>query len=153
MPRMLLIRHCESIGQAPEAPLTEHGRAQALALAAHLAQYPIDYVVSSPYVRACETSAPFAGRAQLAIHIDERLAERRLSPEPIDHWREVVRESFRDPDHRVPGGESGRETLVRGWAALEAALATGHRLPALVTHGQLMSLVLHAIDPRFGFSG
>lgn len=85
MPRMLLIRHCESIGQAPEAPLTEHGRAQALALAAHLAQHPIDYVVSSPYVRACETIAPFAGRAQLAVHIDERLAERRLSPEPIDH--------------------------------------------------------------------
>lgn len=86
------------------------------------------------------------------MHIDRRLAERRLSLEPIDHWRDVVRRSFDDLDYRIPGGESGREALVRGRAAIEDALASGHRLPALVTHGQLMSLVLHSIDAGFGFA-
>ena len=28
-----------------------------------------------------------------------------------------------------------------------------HRLPLAVTHGNLMSLVLHSIDPHFGYYG
>src|SRR5690606_115095 len=80
-------------------------------------------------------------------------AERQLSPEPIDHWREVVRLSFEDPEYCIPGGESGRATLERGRAAIEAVLAEGHRLPLVVSHGQLLGLVLHAIDGRFGFAG
>ena len=53
----------------------------------------------------------------------------------------------------MPGGESGRETLERGWAALEEVLAAGHGLPAIVSHGQLIALVLSRIDPSFGFDG
>lgn len=153
MPELLLIRHCQSAGQAPDAPLTDVGRAQAEALATHLLSHPIDRIVSSPYLRARETIAPFAGRTRRAVDFDERLAERRLSPVPIENWREVARASFDDLDLRAPGGESGRETLARGWAAIEAVLARGDQLPALVTHGQLMSLVLHSIDPGFGYVG
>jgi 2,3-bisphosphoglycerate-dependent phosphoglycerate mutase len=151
--RFLLIRHCQSSGQAPEAPLTDEGRAQALRLSAFLAEHPVDIVVSSPYLRARETIAPFAARASLRVQIDERLAERRISPEPILHWREIVRDSFEDLELRAPGGESARETLARGWAALEALRAHEGRLPAVVTHGNLMGLVLHSIDSTFGFSG
>ncbi|MGH8168053.1 MAG: histidine phosphatase family protein, partial [Woeseiaceae bacterium] len=83
----------------------------------------------------------------------DRLAERRLSPQPVDDWRDYVRRSFDEPESRAPGGESGRETLVRGWAALEALLDGGHRLPAVVSHGQLLGLVLHSVDSGFGFAG
>jgi 2,3-bisphosphoglycerate-dependent phosphoglycerate mutase len=151
--RLVLVRHCESAGQAPEAPLTEAGRRQAADLAERLAPLGIDRVVSSPYLRARETIAPFAARAGLAIGTDERLAERVLSPGPVDHWRECVARSFEDPDHRLPGGESGRAVLARGWAAVVAALDGGHRLPVVVSHGQLLALVLHSIDPSFGFRG
>lgn len=150
---VILIRHCESSGQHPEAPLTDTGCAQALELAERLAELPIDRLVSSPYARAVATVEPFAQRANLPIELDPRLAERRLSPEPIDHWRDVVRRSFDDPDYGIPGGESGRETLLRGWAAISALLDGRHRLPAVASHGQLLSLVLHSIDPAFGFAG
>jgi 2,3-bisphosphoglycerate-dependent phosphoglycerate mutase len=149
----LLVRHCESSGQAPDAPLTARGLAQAEALAHVLAQHPIDHVATSPYLRARQTVEPFAARAGLRLHVHDGLAERRLSPEPIEHWRDVVRRSFTDPEHRVPGGESGAETLARGWAALDAILRGGHRLSVVASHGQLLSLVLHSIDSSFGFAG
>jgi len=150
--RLLLVRHCASSGQHAEAPLSDAGRAQAEALARRLAVLPIDFALSSPYLRAQQTLAPFTERAGLPLHLDARWMERRLSPEPIDHWREVVARSFVDPDFRVPGGESGREVLERGRAALDAVFARGGDLPVVASHGQLISLLLHHIDPSFGFA-
>jgi 2,3-bisphosphoglycerate-dependent phosphoglycerate mutase len=151
--RLLLIRHCESAGQAPDALLTVDGQEQALKLADKLAAQPIDYVVSSPYLRARATIEPFASRARIPVRVDDRLAERLLSPEPIPHWRRVVELSFEDPHYRVAGGESGAETASRGWAAIHAVLAEGHRLPVVVSHGQLLSLILHSVDKCFGYAG
>lgn len=151
--RVLLVRHCASSGQYADAPLTDAGCKQALDLAERLAAFPIDHIVSSPYARAIGTIEPFAKHAGLPLHLDERLAERRLSPQPIDHWREIVRLSFESLDSGVPGGESARETLRRGWAAIQKIMEGEHRLPVVVSHGQLLSLVLHSIDPGFGFAG
>lgn len=153
MARLLLVRHCQSTGQQPDGELSELGHSQARALAERLAAHPIDHLVSSTYRRAVDTLAPFATRTGLVLHRDERLVERRLSPEPIDGWREVVRRSFTEPDFRVPGGESGREVHERAWKALDEILDAGHALPAVASHGQLISLVLHGIDPSFGFVG
>lgn len=153
MRRLLLVRHCESSGQAPDAPLTARGYEQAETLADFLATHPIDRVVSSPYRRARETIAPFAARAGLIIETHDGLMERRLSPTPIDAWRDVVRRSFSEPEYAIPGGESGREVLARGWAAIESIAASGCRCPVVVSHGQLLSLVLHSFDPSFGYAG
>ncbi len=155
MERVLLVRHCESSGQAPDAPLTARGLEQAQALAEFLAPRPIARIVSSPYLRARQSVAPLAGKLGLELETDVRLAERRLSPEPIDGWRDVVKRSFDEPDHRAPGGESGGETLARGLAALRPLLDSGKSdaLVVVASHGQLLSLVLHSIDGRFGFAG
>jgi 2,3-bisphosphoglycerate-dependent phosphoglycerate mutase len=153
MNRVVLVRHCASSGPAPDAPLTEAGERQAVELTERLSSLGIDHVVSSPYARARATIQPFATRAGLPVNIDERLAERRLSPGPIDHWRDVVRRSFVDPDFRIEGGESGREALARGWAAIESLVEGEFHCPVAVSHGQLLSLVLHSIDPGFGFAG
>jgi 2,3-bisphosphoglycerate-dependent phosphoglycerate mutase len=139
------------MGPAPDAPLSERGRAQAKALADFLGAHAIDRVVSSPYLRARQTIEPFALRAGFEIGVDARLRERGVVHDPSDRWREVVRASFADLDHPAPGWEAARAAVARGRAALDAALASGARLPVLVTHGQLMSLVLRTIDPDFGF--
>ena len=153
MPALLLVRHCESSGPQPDAALTERGRIQAARLARFLAEYVIDALVASPFLRARQSIAPFADARALPVVIDARLAERRMAPGPVDAWRDVVHVSFDDLDHCLPGGESGRETLARGRAAIEELLVRGHRLPCVVSHGQLISLVLHSIDPGFGFRG
>ena len=150
---MLLIRHCQSSGQDPDAALTEIGRKQAEALAEFLSDYPIDMIVSSSYARAQQSVEPFAATVGLSIHLDHRLIERTLSGSPIDNWREVVRDSFGDLELRIPGGESAREVLDRGWAAITELLDGGHRLPIAVTHGNLLSLILNSLDSNFGYAG
>ncbi len=151
--RLILVRHCEASGQDPGAPLTEIGLRQAHELADFLPSEPVDHIVASAYTRARQSVEPLAAKLRLPIHIDPRLNERILAAQPIANWRDVVRGSFGDPDLRVPGGESAREVLQRGWNCLNDLWNGGHRLPLAVTHGNLMSLVLHAIDPNFGYAG
>ena len=127
MTRILLIRHCESTGQAPDAPLTAHGFAQAETLAQRLENQPIDYICCSPYLRARATIAPLATRAGRPAHIDPRLAERHLSPAPIPNWRDVVRASFSDPLYKLAGGESGADTLHRGKRSAKHLLSVTDR--------------------------
>ncbi len=149
--QLLLIRHCQSSGQEPHAPLTERGKKQAESLTRFLSDYPIDMIVSSPYARARQSIEPFAAKMGLRVHLDYRLVERTLSARPIENWREVVRDSFEDFDLRVPGGESAREVFVRGQAAIADLLNGGHEFPLAVTHGKLLSLILNALDPNFGY--
>lgn len=149
--RLLLIRHCESSGQAPEAPLTPNGARAAVDLAGRLADLGVDAAYSSPFVRAQQTLLPFTKPRGLPLTLDDRLAERRLSPAPRVDWLELIRRSFDDFDHAVPGGESLREAQRRAIAALADVAAREHRLPAVVTHGNLLSSVLRHADASFGF--
>lgn len=147
----ILVRHAESSGQEPAAPLTALGERQAEALAGKLRPLPIDAIHSSPYARALGTIAPFASAAGVPVRSDERLRERTLAALPQDDWREVIRRSFAEPELRRPGGETAREALARFTDLLGDVAAAGPRLPVLVTHGHLLSLVLHAADPRVGY--
>jgi 2,3-bisphosphoglycerate-dependent phosphoglycerate mutase len=151
---LLLVRHCQTTGQSADDPLTELGHAQAAALTEFLAGFPVARLISSPYTRARQSIAPFAARSGLPVAVDPRLAERTIAPArlPLPNWRELVERAFVDPDHREPGGESGRDVLDRVWAAVTEA-ADGDGLAALVGHGHAFGLLLHAIDPRFGFAG
>ena len=151
--KLILVRHCQATGQQPNATLTETGQQQAQSLAHFLSDYHIDHITTSQYLRAQLSIEPFANRAGLPINRDSRLNERTLSAEPIDNWQEIVRDSFDDLDLRAPGGESAREVLIRAWAALHDILAADHSLPLVVTHGNLMALVLHSLDPTFGYEG
>jgi 2,3-bisphosphoglycerate-dependent phosphoglycerate mutase len=152
MPQLLLVRHCESSGQAPDAPLTEAGKRAADALAERLAELAPDAVYSSPYVRARMSVAPFAERAGLAIIEDARLHERILAAAPLDDWLEHIRRSYEDVDHRAgPGGETLREIEARGCAALADIAAAGRRLSVVASHGNLISAILRSADPTFGF--
>lgn len=153
MSALILVRHCQAAGQQPDAPLTPVGQRQARDLAQFLSAYPVDMIVTSAYLRAQQTAQSLADRLHLSAQVDARLNERTLSPRPIDNWREVVRDSFADRDLRAPGGESANDVLGRAWPALKQRLSGSHVLPAVVTHGNLLALVLHSIDPGFRYLG
>jgi 2,3-bisphosphoglycerate-dependent phosphoglycerate mutase len=149
--RLFLVRHCESTGQEASAPLTAVGQTQAVCLADHLETLGVELLVSSPYTRAQQSIAPLAQRLGLPVEIDPRLAERLLSAAPLEHWREAIRQTFEEPDLAWPGGESSRTALARGRAAVDALLTRPVRVLVVVTHGNLMTLILRSFETRFGF--
>ncbi|MFC7366504.1 MULTISPECIES: histidine phosphatase family protein [Bhargavaea] len=147
--QIYVIRHCAAEGQQPDAALTPAGRGQAEQLAEHLVDRGIDQVISSHYLRARQSIEPFLERSGLTLATDERLAERVLSATPMDDWMEKLKVSFTDPDISYDGGESGKEATVR-------ALSLVDELPeesctALVTHGNLMALLIGKYDQQFGY--
>ena len=150
---MLLVRHCEAAGQEPDAPLTDAGLAQAKALAGFLAELGVDAIFASEFLRARQTAWPLAQALSLLVVVDRRLNERTLSPQPIPNWRDILRDSFHDPDLRAPGGESASDVLGRAAACFGEVLEYGYQAPVAVTHGNLISLALHSVDATFGFDG
>jgi 2,3-bisphosphoglycerate-dependent phosphoglycerate mutase len=149
--RLFLVRHCESTGQEASAPLTAVGQSQAVRLADYLETLGVELLVSSPYTRAQQSIAPLAGRLALPVEVDPRLAERVLSAAPLEHWREAIRQSFADLDLAWPGGESSRTAMARGRAAVDALLTRPVRVLVVVTHGNLMTLILRSFETQFGF--
>ena len=152
MQTLYLIRHCQAAGQAPDAPLTPAGEQQAVALAAALAPFAIEQIVSSPYVRATQSVTPLAELLDLPIRTDARLVERVLSGAPLDDWQSALRATFDDAELAFPGGETSRAATERAVAACAAALAQGAGVLALASHGNLLGLLLRHFNPTLGFA-
>jgi 2,3-bisphosphoglycerate-dependent phosphoglycerate mutase len=111
----------------------------------------VELLVSSSYTRAQQSIAPLAQRLGLPVEIDPHLAERVLSAAPLEHWREAIRQTFEDLDLAWPGGESSRTAMVRGRAAIDARLTRPVRVLVVMTHGNLMTLILRSFETQFGF--
>ncbi len=120
------------LGRA-DPPLSDHGRRQAVALAAHLPQGA--EVISSPLRRTVETAMAL-GRA---VEVDERWIEvdygvldgTRVSDVPPETWA-----AWRaDPTFAPPGGESLASVLTRVRAACVDLAERGRDLDVVVvTH-------------------
>ncbi|WP_322904165.1 histidine phosphatase family protein [Paenibacillus campi] len=152
MKELYIIRHCQATGQQPAAPLTTLGQVQAQHVAAQLCTLPLDYIVSSPYVRALQTIEPLALQLGLPIHTDERLIERVLCHTDEPDWRAMLRRTYDDMELCYTGGESSRQATERVSAVVEQFKASDHRCAALVSHGNLISLLLRMYDGRIGFT-
>lgn len=155
MKRLFLIRHCHAEGQHKDSPLTKSGIRQAQVFAAFLEKtgYDINRVISSPYLRAIESIKPYAQNQKLTIEVDERLQERVLSEEPVDDWMDVLEESFSDLNFRLPGGESSNDALQRVRNLLEEIYNDeDYHNVVLVTHGNLLAIILKEFQADIGFA-
>jgi 2,3-bisphosphoglycerate-dependent phosphoglycerate mutase len=157
---LLLVRHAESVPsgtsdhEEDERPLTAAGQAAAIELADELEPYQLNAVYSSPYPRAVQTVLPIALRRGLEVQILEDLRERRLSVAPLPAWREHLERAWQEQDYALPGGETGREAQRRAIGILDLLrsrhLGGGRVLVA--SHGNLISLVLHVLEPGVDFA-
>ncbi|WP_440117959.1 histidine phosphatase family protein [Paenibacillus sp. QZ-Y1] len=151
MQSIYLIRHAKATGQEPDAVLTVEGLRQAEKMAEMLMGHNIEYIVSSPWKRALQTAAPLGRAALKHIHTDERLQERVLSTLHLDNWMDALKRTYSDEDWVEEGGESSRTAVTRGMEVVEELWARPERSAAVITHGNLLSLLLRNYDTSFGY--
>jgi 2,3-bisphosphoglycerate-dependent phosphoglycerate mutase len=152
MNTLYVVRHCKAEGQEADAPLTPEGVAQSNSLADSLATANIERIISSPYLRATQSIAPLARRLHLAVELDMRLVERVLCSGSRPDWQERLRASFSDLDLSLEGGESSREAMQRAVAVVTEIQRHSAQTTLLVTHGNLMALLLKHFDDSVGFA-
>ncbi|TFB21788.1 histidine phosphatase family protein [Filobacillus milosensis] len=147
-----LVRHCEATGQSPDAELTAEGREQALALAEFFKDKQVNQIISSPYNRAIQSIMPTAEEKELDLFVHKNLRERALSKEHLVDWEEKLKESFKDFHKKLPGGESNSEATERFLPILDDIKLGSNKTTILVTHGNLMTLILHLFNSNYGFN-
>jgi 2,3-bisphosphoglycerate-dependent phosphoglycerate mutase len=153
MTEIYIIRHCAATGQEPDAELTGTGMAQAVALSDFLAGVGIERIISSPYTRAVQSIEPLAETLAVEIETDERLKERVLSTGKLPDWLEQLNSTFENYDFALEGGESSQQALDRISQVVEELENRGCQTAAIVTHGNIMALLLSRYMDGFGFEG
>jgi len=148
------IRHGETTYNAEgriqgqfDSVLSPLGQKQSLAIARALRDAPIEAVFASPLQRAYQTAQPLAQALDVELRTDDRLKELHagifqtlLPSEMLERYpAETARWKSHDPDFQIPGGESRRQLMHRGAAALEAVAECGVRMAAVVAHGGLLT--------------
>lgn len=149
--KIYLITHCEAGGQSSEAQLTEKGVSQAAELAEFFTGMKIDRIISSPYLRAIQSIERVAKQEKIDIEIEARLAERILSTEVLSDWLDKLEATFEDLDLKLDRGESSREAMNRVVSVVEEIFKSDSENTLIVTHGNLMSLLIKNYLPDFGF--
>jgi probable phosphoglycerate mutase len=135
-----------------DVPLDDEGRAQARALAAHLAGEHFDLALSSDLARAAETAAAIGLACGVAIESESRLREMRFGSWEGLTWNEIVARTpaladrpATAPAYYVPeGGESFDDVSARiapVLAELTVRLAPSGRA-LLVSHAGVMHALL-----------
>jgi broad specificity phosphatase PhoE len=149
--RLLLIRHGQTpdnvLGElgttVPGPGLTDLGLEQAAALPEALAAEGIGALYVSTMVRTQLTAAPLAASLGLAPTVLDGLREveageleLRSDPRSVSTYLGTVLSWVDgDLDRRMPGAEDGHEFFGRYDAAIGEAVASGHEVVAVVSHG------------------
>ncbi|MGE7882989.1 histidine phosphatase family protein [Bacillus sp. NPDC094077] len=154
MKKIIVMRHCSATGQKYDAELTTAGKNQANNLTTFLLEnhLQIDHIISSPFVRAIDSIRPYALQANLSIQEDERLAERVLSDAPMDDWMQKLEYTFTNIDIAYSGGESTKQAMHRAISLIKEVLEQSHETILLVTHGNLLTLILKHFNNSIGFN-
>lgn len=149
--RIYLVRHCDAKGQPSESPLSEKGFQQAKELSEFFINTKIDRILSSPFLRAFQTVENIGKNKNIKIEIDERLKERILCIKDLPDWLDKLKKTFHDPDLKFEGGESSNEAMNRIVHVIQDILNSDSENIIVVTHGNIMSLLLKYYNNNFGF--
>jgi len=128
-------------------PLSETGARQAQELAKHLPRLGIQKMYSSPFVRCLETVKPFCESAGLDVEVHDDLRERLVAHGIAD--RETWIRSWQDHHFALPDCESSHQAQKRFVDAVKRiADATEHEVISISSHGNVIALFLHHLDPE-----
>ncbi|HLQ83400.1 MAG TPA: histidine phosphatase family protein [Pseudogracilibacillus sp.] len=84
--------------------------------------------------------------------MNSQLEERVLSTKLLSDWLEKLRTTFKSPYIKFEGGESSEEAVNRIIEVVEGAFKSELENTVIVTHGNLMALLLNHYNKQFGFN-
>ena len=134
------MRHCDKTEERADAPLSALGFRQAEMIVPNLDQLGVDFIVTSPYLRAKQSVMPFIAATDIPVIEDPRFAEWQLSGTLRDDWKDVLLTALANPDSCAEGGETATQAFKRSYDGLKDHRKKGHCL--IVTHGGLLTLLL-----------
>ncbi len=156
--RFTLLRHGESVGNAQarwqgqsDYPLTERGRAQARAVAERwkAEAEKFDLAITSPLVRARETTEIIAAILDLKVQVDPIWLERDIGEMEgltADEVRQRPQPPYVTPYESIGGdGEGDWELFLRAGKALHDLLRRPAGSYLVVSHGGMLNQLMHAI--------
>ncbi len=149
------IRHAESVfveGLERSRGLSEQGARDAKKIKELLQRETVDVFVSSPYARSVDTIQELADWNGKTIEYFEDLRERNIGQfEPLS-FVDAKRKVYDYPDFSFPEGESSSQAAARAVQVLLSLLVQYEGKTLVIgTHGDIMTLMLHAFDPKYGF--
>ena len=154
----VFLRHGESIGNAQarwqgqsDYPLTEKGRAQALALAERWKseRAKFDVIIASPLGRAKETAEIIASALGVPVEFDPILLERHIGEMEgltAEEVRKRPQPPYVTPYDSIGGeGEGDWALFLRAGQALHSLLRRSAGSYLIVSHGGLLNQLMNAI--------
>ena len=155
MTTIYIVRHAQShpaknVSQ-PEWPLSEAGKQQAERIVGALQELEVSTIYSSPFLRCRETIRPFSEAADIPVHIENDLYERKICDGFVDNFFEIWKKSWEDFDFSLPNCESNRVAQSRFFAAMEAVAKREPGKKLIVrAHGTVIGLFFNRLEPTFG---
>ncbi len=125
-----LMRHGEAISNEkaifetkgdPNNHLTEKGKKQVMDALAGIKAHNIDVIVASPFVRTQETAGIISSYLGIPVVTEERVHEYQMGDfdgKPVTDYLEFYKHTYVEFDTRPKGGETHREMMHRGMAAI-----------------------------------
>jgi broad specificity phosphatase PhoE len=167
--RLILVRHGQTRSnvdhiidtRVPGPGLTDLGRREAAALPDALRADRIDAIFASPLIRTQQTAAPLAENRGHPVKVRDGIREIEAGDFEGKNDRASVHDFVStefawvrgDLDRRMPGAESGAETLARFDGVVAEAYAAAYASVVLVSHGSIIRTWSGAradnIDDRF----
>lgn len=113
----------------------------------------IDIILSSPYKRAVDTIAGFAGLVNLEIGIIKDFRERKIDSGWIADFNTFCKKQWENFNYKLSGGETLEEVQSRNIRALNCVLETFSGKNIVIgSHGTALSTVINYYDKTFGYS-
>jgi len=145
--------NAKNIRQGPEGPLTEKGRAQALATALRFPKNKgrPQIIISSPYERTKETAEIIAKELKMSVEYSNLLKERRNPSEIIGHSGQEkqvkkiidrIDKSYHADDLRISDEENFVDLKKRAKELLISITKRKEERIIMVTHGIFLKMVI-----------
>ncbi len=147
------LSNAKNIRQGPEGPLSEKGRAQALATAKRFPQQKgcPQVIIASPFERTKETAQIIGKELNMNVEYSDLLKERRNPTEIIGHSGgeknvkqivDYIDKSFHDDNFRYADEENFVDLKERARKLLDYIIKRPEERIIMVTHGIFLKMIV-----------